>query len=71
VAQTKTATESLLAKNFAVFDFLVEETDVISVIARPDGRIVSPGIWRRSGIEGAGDFDRWIAPFSMVMIREV
>lgn len=44
-ALTKTATESRLAENFAVFDFSLdaEEMDAISGLARPDGRIVNPG----------------------------
>lgn len=44
-ALTKTATESRLAENFAVFDFSLdaEEMDAISALARPDGRIVNPG----------------------------
>ena len=44
-ALTKTATESRLAENFAVFDFSLdaEEMDAILGLARPDGRIVNPG----------------------------
>ncbi|MNU04918.1 Glyoxal reductase [compost metagenome] len=44
VALSKTATESRLAENFAVFDFSLsaEEMDAIHALARPDGRIVSP-----------------------------
>ena len=44
VALTKTATESRLAENLAVFDFSLtsEEMARIHGLARPDGRIVSP-----------------------------
>jgi len=44
-ALTKTATESRLAENFAVFDFSLDgdEMGAISGLARPDGRIVNPG----------------------------
>lgn len=45
VALSKTATESRLGENFAVFDFLLtgDEMAAISALARPDGRIVNPG----------------------------
>ncbi|MHA7970207.1 aldo/keto reductase [Rhizobium sp. CAU 1783] len=45
IALSKTATESRIAENFAVFDFSLdaEEMTAISALARPDGRIVSPG----------------------------
>ena len=44
-ALTKTATESRLAENFAVFDFSLDAAEMvaISALARPDGRIVNPG----------------------------
>ena len=45
VALSRTATESRLAENFAVFDFSLDgaEMDAIHALARPDGRIVNPG----------------------------
>lgn len=45
VALSKTATESRLGENFAVFDFLLtgDEMAAISALAKPDGRIVNPG----------------------------
>ncbi|MBP1850205.1 aldo/keto reductase [Rhizobium halophytocola] len=43
-ALSKTATESRLAENFAVMDFLLsgEEVAAINALARPDGRIINP-----------------------------
>lgn len=44
VALSKTSTESRLAENLAIFDFVLtpEEMTRIHKLARPDGRIVSP-----------------------------
>jgi diketogulonate reductase-like aldo/keto reductase len=45
IALSKTATESRLPENFEVFDFALSEEEMQAVhkLARPDGRIVSPG----------------------------
>lgn len=45
VTLSKTATESRLGENFAVFDFILtgDEMAAIGALARPDGRIVNPG----------------------------
>ncbi|HEX2148507.1 MAG TPA: aldo/keto reductase [Pseudorhizobium sp.] len=45
IALSKTATESRLAENFDVFDFSLSEEEMAEIhkLARPDGRIVSPG----------------------------
>jgi 2,5-diketo-D-gluconate reductase B len=44
VALTKTATQSRLAENFDIFDFVLsaDEMKAIHLLARPDGRIVNP-----------------------------
>lgn len=44
VALTKTATESRLAENLAIFDFVLAPGEMMRIhkLARPDGRIVSP-----------------------------
>jgi len=44
VALTKTATQSRLAENFDIFDFVlsVDEMKAIHLLAKPDGRIVDP-----------------------------
>lgn len=44
VALSKTATESRLGENFAVFDFVLtgDEMKAIHALAEPDGRIVNP-----------------------------
>lgn len=44
VALTKTATESRLAENLALFDFVLTPDEMMRIhrLARPDGRIVSP-----------------------------
>jgi diketogulonate reductase-like aldo/keto reductase len=45
IALSKTATESRLPENFEVFDFALSEEEMQAVhkLARPNGRIVSPG----------------------------
>ncbi|MNS63287.1 2,5-diketo-D-gluconic acid reductase B [compost metagenome] len=45
VALSKTATESRLKENFDIFDFALteEEMQAIHALAKPNGRIVSPG----------------------------
>ncbi len=45
IALSKTATESRLPENFEIFDFALSEEEMAAVhkLARPDGRIVSPG----------------------------
>ncbi len=45
IALSKTATESRLKENFDIFDFALtpEEMQEIHALAKPDGRIVSPG----------------------------
>ncbi|WP_117190601.1 aldo/keto reductase [Rhizobium terrae] len=45
IALSKTATVSRLAENFDVFDFALslEEMEAIYALAKPNGRIVSPG----------------------------
>jgi 2,5-diketo-D-gluconate reductase B len=44
VALTKTATQSRLAENFGIFDFVLstDEMKAIHLLAKPDGRIVNP-----------------------------
>ncbi|ANH03481.1 aldo/keto reductase [Shinella sp. HZN7] len=44
VALTKTATESRIAENLAIFDFVLSPDEMMRIhrLARPDGRIVSP-----------------------------
>jgi len=44
VALTKTATDSRLAENLAIFDFVLTPGEMMHIhkLARPDGRIVSP-----------------------------
>ena len=44
VALTKTATQSRLAENFGIFDFVLstDEMKAIHLLAKPDGRIVDP-----------------------------
>ena len=44
VALTKTATQSRLAENFDIFDFVLsaDEMKAIHLLAKPDGRIVNP-----------------------------
>lgn len=44
VALTKTATDSRLAENLAIFDFVLTPGEMMRIhkLARPDGRIVSP-----------------------------
>jgi 2,5-diketo-D-gluconate reductase B len=44
VALTKTATESRLAENIDLFDFVLSPSEMMQIhkLARPDGRIVSP-----------------------------
>ncbi|TDK37325.1 aldo/keto reductase [Rhizobium deserti] len=45
IALSKTATESRLPENFEIFDFELSEEEMAAIhkLARPDGRIVSPG----------------------------
>jgi len=45
IALSKTATESRLAENFDIFDFVLSDADMAAIhgLARPDGRIVNPG----------------------------
>ncbi len=45
IALSKTATESRLSENFDIFDFELSEDEMKAIhkLARPDGRIVSPG----------------------------
>lgn len=51
-ALSRTATESRLAEDCAVFDFSLDGAamDTIHALARLDARIVNPGIGRRGGI---------------------